>query len=151
MTVPSEVPVPPATQNLPEASKPSNPPKTSNSKVSLPESIQEWKALTGDLGCRQKTLNSLVGNKKTAESRPKIKPASDITQEQFACLRALWPHRKSKRFFPANAQCKKRAQDELGSWPEFQAYLNAVKKPDASLDPLGPWTQTKMFQSQIPS
>lgn len=136
-----------------QASQAPNHPPSSIVELQLPTSISQWVTLADNLGCRQKTLNGLFGNKKTPESRPQIKSASEITQEQFACMRTVWPNRRKIDVFPANRKFKERAREELASWPAFQAYLQTLREPTSSpnLEELGPFALFKMRQDEIPT
>ncbi|KAJ5920350.1 hypothetical protein N7516_011208 [Penicillium verrucosum] len=128
-----------------EPSEPSGSPDPTNPpKRNVPKTPSEWVTAAGDSKSQYLTLHTLS----------KVHSASKLTSTDFIAMRAVWPEVQfAKRLNSGfDAQIMGKAREVLKNFPEFQAYIKDIKKPNTSAvdRDMGAFLLVRESQKQIP-
>lgn len=92
-----------------------------SSKGSIPGMPKQWETRATELLVSDVPLSQLN----------KLDSASKMTEQQFLCLRVLWPGSKKPNEFPKPSETTKARIDEvMANFPPFDAYLDHLRTPE---------------------
>lgn len=92
-----------------------------SSKSRIPGTPKQWETRATELLVSDVPLSQLN----------KLDSASKMTEQQFLCLRVLWPGSKQPNEFPKPSETTKARIDEvMANFPPFDAYLDHLRTPE---------------------
>ncbi|KAK4868430.1 hypothetical protein LT330_007152 [Penicillium expansum] len=89
------------------------------SKPPIPQFPSQWKARAAKLKVLDTSMSQLE----------KVDSASKMSEEQFICMRVLWPKPKAAKEFPNfDEAMNDRISNMMNDFPEFDAYIGHIRK-----------------------